>query len=174
MEIIAVLFTLASVYLTAKSSIWNWPVGIVGIAAYFVIFVTEALPLQATLQLVFIVQSIMGWLYWKKTKEIDFGDNGYRDLSLHVSIVICLTAIACTILKVTNILEIFTVSLSLLANMYIVRRKILGWVLWMATDIFMIIMFMEQKLYYSAALYLFLFIFALNGLIQWTKNLKTV
>ena len=42
-EIVAALFGVVTVYLSVRQNIWNWPVGIVNVALYVVVFYRERL-----------------------------------------------------------------------------------------------------------------------------------
>src|SRR5665647_1701525 len=69
LEILAVIFTLASVYLTTKNKVSNWPIGIFGIIFYLVVFFQVYLYAQVILQIVFLLQSLYGWYNWAKLKN---------------------------------------------------------------------------------------------------------
>lgn len=67
-EIIAVIFSLISVWLTSKSSIWCWPTGIIGIIFYFILFYQSSEYCNMLLQFAFLFQSISGWINWNKKR----------------------------------------------------------------------------------------------------------
>ena len=64
LELVAVLFTLANVWLAIKEKIWTWPAGIVSVLLYFIVFWRSHLYLNAGLQVVYLVLSIHGWYEW--------------------------------------------------------------------------------------------------------------
>ena len=64
LEIAAVLFTLANVWLAVKENMWTWPTGIVSVILYAVVFYQSRLYANAGLQLVFFILSIQGWYEW--------------------------------------------------------------------------------------------------------------
>src|ERR1700682_5774937 len=63
MEIVAVVMTLVGIVLTIKERISCWPVAIVGILAYLVVFIRARLYADAALQPIYVVQNIYGWWY---------------------------------------------------------------------------------------------------------------
>ena len=65
MEIIAVLFSLISVWLTSKDKIWCWPTGIIGVIAFACLFYTKGEWANVGLQFIFLFQSISAWINWK-------------------------------------------------------------------------------------------------------------
>src|ERR1700682_53251 len=64
MEIVAVVMTLVGILLTIKERISCWPVAIVGILAYLVVFIRARLYADAALQPIYVVQNLYGWWYW--------------------------------------------------------------------------------------------------------------
>src|SRR5262245_30699066 len=63
-ELVAMAFGLASVILTVRESVWCWPVGIVMVALYIVIFWRQGGYAQCGLQVVFLVVQVYGWYEW--------------------------------------------------------------------------------------------------------------
>src|SRR6267142_5193255 len=68
-EIVAVLMTLIGIVLTIKERISCWPVAIVGILAYLVVFIRARLYADAALQPIYVVQNLYGWWYWARGGE---------------------------------------------------------------------------------------------------------
>jgi nicotinamide mononucleotide transporter len=173
MEIIAVIFTLISVYLTIKSSIWCWSTGIIGIVAYLYIFLIQHLYSQSALQIFFIIQSIYGWYYWGKNKEVKYNWISTKKLIIDLVAVLTLLSIFTLLESKTNnpqpMLDVLTTLLSLLATWYMAKKIIFHWLIWIICDIFTVLLFMNQKLYWSAGLYTLLMIMCINGLITWFK-----
>ena len=64
LEIAAVLFILANVWLATKENIWTWPTGIVGVILYTIVNYKAHLYANAALQIVYFGLSIMGWYEW--------------------------------------------------------------------------------------------------------------
>ena len=61
--------TLVGIVLTIKEKISCWPVAIVGILAYLVVFIRARLYADAALQPIYVVQNIYGWWYWARGGE---------------------------------------------------------------------------------------------------------
>ena len=177
-EIIAVIFTLLSVYLTIKIKIINWPVGIIGILGYAILFFQQHLYAQLVLQVIFILQSIYGWIYWQRDKYNKVIFIEPVKMIIHIIIIMILTPILSFFLKeYTNNpqpeLDAVTTLLSLLATWYMAKKIIYNWLIWLLTDFFFVVMFMKQHMYWSVALYLFFIFLVIKGLIQWAKSITT-
>ena len=63
-EIVAVIFGLWSIWLTAKEHVICWPTGIVNCVLFFAIFHQVQLYSDMLLQIYFIAMSIYGWWRW--------------------------------------------------------------------------------------------------------------
>jgi nicotinamide mononucleotide transporter len=175
MEIIAVIFSLWSVYLAIKVNIWTWLIGLIGILAYFIIFTENHLYAQVVLQVIFFGQSIYGWIYWysNEKKRPSFTIKPLR-LIIDLAVVGVLTPVLALILRSTNdpqpIFDAVTVLLSILATWYMIKKCIFNWLVWCIADVFFIIMFLNQKMYWSAGLYTIFALLSIKGVIQWRKK----
>jgi nicotinamide mononucleotide transporter len=61
LEFVAVLFGIAGVWLSIPESIWNWPVGMINVALFAVLFWTQHLYANSALQVVYFGLSVYGW-----------------------------------------------------------------------------------------------------------------
>src|SRR6056297_3344138 len=81
-EIFAVIFTLACVWLASKRHILSWPIGIVGIIFYAIVFWDSKLYSDFGLQFIFLYQSIYGWYLWNQNKEKNSNQTNVEKLRL--------------------------------------------------------------------------------------------
>jgi len=171
MELLAVIFSLFSVILTVKNSKYCWPVGIIGIIFYTIIFFQTGLMGNFILQFLFVVQSLLGWYNWNKkdATKIDWLQNRLKLLFLPVlyAIVVIFTIKSGSTLPY---LDSITTTLSITAMFLIAYRKIEGWLFWIAVDSVSIYMFYILGLYLSSFIYFIFLILATSGLIKWIKN----
>ena len=63
-EAIGVAFGIASVYLLARQRIWGWPIGLVNVALFIVVFYDARLYADAALQVVYVGLCLYGWRTW--------------------------------------------------------------------------------------------------------------
>ena len=176
-ETLAVLFTLISVYLTIKSNILCWLFGIIGIILYLFIFFKSNLYMQSALQIIFLIQSIFGWYYWDLNKEEIYKFISGRALVIDIIVSIILISISTFFISKNNknvdpqpLLDSITTVLSILATWYMARKVIYHWIIWIIVDIFSIILFLSQHLYYSVGLYILLMFMCVNGMISWVRK----
>lgn len=179
MELIAVILTLICVILTVKLNIWCWFFSILASIAYMYVFYQQNIYFQILLQFIFIGQSIYGWYNWRKISEPVKPTSSWLGFLIGIYSVLIFTIILISVLhKKTNnpqlSLDIFTTLLSLFGTWLLARKNVFGWLVWIITDIFLIKLFLNQELYWSATLYVVLLILSTKGLIQWIKNTETV
>lgn len=179
-EIIAVVFSLISIVQTIQQNYWCWITGIIGIVAYLFLFQEQKLYCQMILQIVFIIQSIYGLLNWGKTKNhlpvttLSNTKFGWYILTTGIISFIMLGILRDNFNSSQPVLDVVTTTLSLLATWYLTKKYIDNWIIWIVTDFFFIIMFINQHLFLSAFLYFIFLLLAIKGFISWRKSSTTV
>lgn len=181
-EIIAVVFSLACIWLAVKKHPLNWPVGLAGVAAYMVLFWQVKLYADMLLQLVFIAQGIYGWYNWMKRKDqeaeiqVSYLNNRQR---LFYAVLILVVAFAWSYILVhytdasTPYVDAFVATLSLVANWLMAKKKTDNWALWILADAIYVGLFWYKELYLSSGIYVIFLILASKGLIDWNKKNDT-
>jgi nicotinamide mononucleotide transporter len=180
LELVAVIFTLANVWLAIKEKIWTWPAGIISVLLYLIVFWRSHLYLNAGLQVVYFVLSIHGWYEWlhggaNKT-ELTITRASARLWSVLISIGLVLTLILLWILRATThdaslpIWDALTTAFSIVGQ-YMLNMKIVeNWLIWALVDVIYVVMFIDQKLYPTAILYAFFVFLCLKGLLDWHRT----
>jgi nicotinamide mononucleotide transporter len=177
-EILAVVATLASVWLSVRRNILTWPTGMVGVSAYFVVFLRTRLYADMALQVLFFVQCSYGWWAWRRIEQR--AKPPIRKLSARgrVAVVVGVAAVA----GITGtLLHRYTDAsapywdatasvLSIAANQLLARRLLENWVLWIAADAIYVGIFAWKELYLSAALYALFLGMVIVGLRRWTRE----
>lgn len=182
LEVVAVVVTIAAVWLTARQVIWCWPLALISVSLYAVVFFQAKLYADMGLQAVYFVLALYGWWAWLHGSE----EHGELRVSLagwstRVGLVV-LGALSGLLLGLT--LERFTdaslpfmdsslSSFSIVAQ-WLQTRKILGaWLLWIALDVFYVGMFVFKGLYLTAGLYAVFLWLASMGFISWRRSMAT-
>jgi nicotinamide mononucleotide transporter len=175
-EVVAVLATLASVWLSVRRNILTWPTGIVGVSAYFVVFLRERLYADMALQVLFFVQCSYGWWAWHRGEQL--AEPPIRTLSARGRVAVA-AGVAAVALIVGTLLDRNTNAavpywdatasiLSITANQLLARRLLENWVLWIVADAVYVGIFAWKGLYLSAALYALFLGMVVVGLRRWT------
>jgi len=172
MEIIAVLFSLISVWLTSKNKIWCWPTGIIGILAFAYLFYTKSEFANFWLQGLFLAQSIYAWINWNKNNEIkSLKKTEFFEILSYLAPTLLIVSYL-TIESTHPILDTITTTLSIFGMFLLLFKKIEAWYFWIVADILYIILFIQNQLYLSSFIYLVFLILSIQGLINWNKIKK--
>jgi nicotinamide mononucleotide transporter len=177
-EIIAVIFSLTSVILTVKNNILCWPVGIIGIIFYLLLFQENHIWGNMVLQVLFIVQSIFGWINWNKPSKYPISWIYPHNRGTVFISMLLLSFIMVIFLRENGgkmpYFDGITTSLSIVAMVLLSYRKIDNWIYWIIADMIFIFFFYINSLYLSAGIYLVFLLLAISGLTQWKKSIKVV
>ncbi|WP_183557199.1 nicotinamide riboside transporter PnuC [Mucilaginibacter sp. SP1R1] len=171
---------IACVYLAAKQSIWNWPISIISVLAYLVVFYESKLFGDAGLQIYFLGTSIYGWYFWLKKQE-----RHEKPLSSLTSkqymAVIATTLLLSGLLGLflhkftsTNVpyIDGFCTAISFIAQLLMTRKILQNWALWIFVDACYIPLYIYKSLYVTAILYMILFVLACIGYADWLREYK--
>ena len=180
-EVVAVVATLLSVWLSVRRNILTWPTGIVGVSAYFVVFLRTRLYADMTLQLLFFIQCIYGWWAWRRSTQR--AEPPIRTLSMRGRAAVVLGVAALAWLAGTLLTRYTDASapywdatasvLSLTANQMLARRLLENWVLWIVADALYVGIFTFKGLYLSAGLYALFLAMVIAGLRRWTREYRS-
>lgn len=180
LDIIVSLITLLAVILTARQNIFCWVFGLISTTMLTYIYFINTMYAQVLLQLIFLFQCIYGWYYWKiNSKNINFNLThvGFsciiKDLLIFVAIGLYM-GIICKYFNISKqpILDSVTAFIGLLANWYVIRKIIQGWLLFMLFNILLIIMLLLNGSYILVWLNIILFFLSLNGYVSWKLKFK--
>jgi nicotinamide mononucleotide transporter len=179
-EVVAVVMTLIGIVLTIKEKIACWPVAIVGILAYLVVFIRARLYADTALQPIYVVQNIYGWWYWAHGGARGQGDapivvlSGRGRASWLAGTVVVSFVVGAALARWTNAAAPYadaTLSTtSLVANWLLARKVLENWWLWIAVNVGYVILFWRKHLQLSAGLYAVLLILAIAGLVEWRRS----
>jgi len=166
------------VWLLVEENIWNWPIGIANNAFYVVVFFRARLFADMSLQVVYIILSIIGWYLWLH------GGTGHgrlrvqrthwrEGLALGVAVVamtVAGTAFLRTVRDSAPFLDALTTSISLAAQYMLTRKLIENWHLWIAVDVIYIGLYASRSLPLTAVLYAIFLTMCVVGLLEWRRS----
>ena len=179
-ELVAVVMTLVGIALTIKERISCWPVAIVGILAYLVVFIRARLYADAALQPIYVVQNIFGWWYWARGGERGHGQapivildwpSRLRWLAGTVAVSLLVgVALARWTNAAAPYADAALSTTSLVANWFLAKKILENWWLWIAVNVGYVILFWRKNLLLSAGLYAMLLALAVAGLMEWQRS----
>jgi nicotinamide mononucleotide transporter len=183
LEILAAVSGVISVYLGTRQSVWSWPIGIVNVAIYFVVFLQARLYAGAGLQIVYLLLALYGWYQWlpggadRSTLAVSRSTLRTLGTLLPVNVLAGL-ALGGFLGSQTNAalpwLDSLLTTTSLLAQWLLTRKKVETWMLWIVVDLVYVPMYISQGLYATAGLYAVFLGLAGLGLRDWTRSMTAV
>ncbi|GAA4188083.1 nicotinamide riboside transporter PnuC [Gryllotalpicola kribbensis] len=189
-EVIGNLFGLLSALGGMRRKVWAWPVGIVGNALLFTVFLGAVFDTpnpvnllgQAGRQVMFIIVSIYGWVRWTR-RESTRGERvavtpRWASWPVRLGLVAGMlggTAVLTPLFRALGSYEpvwsdawIFVGSL--LATYGMAKGWVEFWLIWVAVDIVGVPLLFSAHYYASAAMYVFYGAFTLTGFFVWWRE----
>lgn len=177
-EIVAVLFGIANIILIIRRSVWNFPVAIVMVTLYFLIFRDAKLFSDAGLQVFFAAVNLYGWWSWNRNKA-DTGEVVVRRLTrlgYAEWIVASLALIGAWGFFMGHYTgtslpywDAAVAMLSVVAQILMTRRFVENWHWWIIVNLISIPLYVVKELYLTAGLYGVFLVLAIAGLAAWRK-----
>lgn len=179
-EIAATAVAVASVLLTVRRSLWQYPTGLAATALFLVVFWQARLYASAGLQIAFLFVQVYGWWFWL------YGDAGRRPPirswpAARVLAVCAVATVAGTLAglvlgRLTDarlpLADALILGLSLSAQFLLDRKIIQHWMVWAVVNVLSIFVYTAQGLAVTSALYVGLLLNTVWGWLVWRKALR--
>ena len=175
----AVVFNIGYVILAARQDRRCWPVGIVGLALSFLVYMAYRFYSDATLQVFYLGLSLYGWAHWARVEE-DSGKGYYRmDGRLWIGV---LAVGSLTGLALGHFWKGFgaavpygdglTTTFSILCTWLTARRYLENWLLWILIDLGCVYLYILKGLNVFAGLFLVYAGLAVWGYLRWKRQFQ--
>jgi nicotinamide mononucleotide transporter len=177
LEWTAALCSILGVWLMARRRLSAWPVGLLSVALYGLVFAEAKLYSDTLLQVAFGGFLVYGWLNWRQHAA----DEGsirivplargtlLRDLAIGLCGGVALGAAMHTFTDAAlPWLDAMLTALSLVGQWWQARRHVACWWVWIAVDVVYVGAYLFKSLHVTAALYVFFLGLAVFGLRAWS------
>lgn len=181
LELSGVISGILCVYLAAKNNIWSWPLAIISVSIYTIIFFEEKLYADTGLQIYFLFTNIYGWYFWSRKSSaedqtlITFVSKKLILISI-VSIALFTFLLGTFLFKSTDasfpFIDSFCTACSLVAQFFLARKIIENWLIWIFVDIIYVGVYLMKDLHLTAGMYALYIFIAAMGYINWKKDYK--
>jgi nicotinamide mononucleotide transporter len=188
LELTGVVTGLLCVYLAAINNIWNWPFAMVSTGIYIYIFAQEALYADALQNIYLFVINVYGWYYWSRQPA-----NAPKVPVVHIThkqiiTLLLIAALATPVLGFTLIsltkvlhyqpaaypyLDSFCTVISLTAQMFMARKVLENWLIWIFVDVIYVGIYLAKGLQPTAIMFGIYAVLALIGYLDWRKDYRT-
>jgi nicotinamide mononucleotide transporter len=180
-ELLGFITGAACVWLTVRSSVHNFWVGIANSAFFLVLFATTRLWADGGLQVVYIVLGFIGWWQWlhggKARTALVVSRATWKTLAVCIGFVAVATWGLMMLLEATHgsapFWDALTTAISLAAQYLLNAKKVETWLFWMAADIIYIPLYASKGLALTAVVYVLFLGMTILGLRSWLAAYRT-
>ncbi|WP_336945430.1 nicotinamide riboside transporter PnuC [Asaia sp. HN010] len=183
LEALAVLITMAGIWLTARRRVLGWPCSLLASLLYLVVFAKARLYADSVLQIVFCLFLAKGWYDWHRFRQTS-PDIAVQAAPRLVLLRDLLIGAGCSV-ALGTILRLWTSDaapmtdatlsvLSIIGQIWTARRFLACWPLWILVDGAYVGLFAARDLWLSAGLYAGLIAIAWYGWTSWKATLKSI
>jgi nicotinamide mononucleotide transporter len=177
LELASAVTAALGIWLTTKRKLLCWPVTLVSIFLYMLVFLRAGLYSDALLQAFFVVFTIYGWWNWwrgvQEEGEVRVMPLAKKQMGAAMAVGLvgsfALGSLAVRIHAALPHLDATLMSYSLVASWWQARRHIANWWLWIVVDLVYIGEYVYKDLILTAILYAGLVALAVLGLRDWRR-----
>lgn len=187
-EIFGTITGLITVWFAARNNIITWPFGLVNVSSFFIIFWQVNLYADMFLQVYFFSMSVYGWIFWYRQKNIIKKISIITNRNRLYTLIIMIGATVILGYFISNIhiwfpqlffkpaaypyFDAYTTVLSVIATIWMARRIIESWVLWILVDVVAIALYFLKGIKLVSIEYVIFLIMSVYGLIAWIREYK--
>jgi nicotinamide mononucleotide transporter len=182
LELAGAVTAALGIWLTTKRRLICWPVTLVSIFIYIVVFFRAGLLSDALLQVFFVVFTVYGWWHWQRGMRAE-GEVRVERLSRSSLLIAMILGIpgsfalgmaAKHLGAALPFLDATLMSYSLVATWWQARKHIANWWLWILVDTIYVGEYLYKDLRVTALLYAAFVPLAVLGLRDWRRAAQTV
>jgi nicotinamide mononucleotide transporter len=187
LELTGAITGLLCVYLAAINNIWNWPFAIVSTGIYIFVFADAALYADMGQNVYLFFINLYGWYYWSRqpanTPKVPVVRINTKQVATLITVVAFLSpALGFLLVKLAPILhyqpaafpylDSFCTVVSLTAQVYMARKVLENWLIWIFVDIVYTGIYISKDLQPTAIMFAIYALLALYGYIDWRRIYK--
>jgi nicotinamide mononucleotide transporter len=177
LELVGALTSALGIWLTTRRLLICWPVVLIAIFIYMVVFYRAGLLSDALLQVFFVVFTFYGWWNWwrgvREEGEVRVAPLSIRSMTIALILGVIGSIFLGTLAKRLHAalpyLDAVLMSYSLVANWWQARKHIANWWLWIAVDVIYVGEYLYKNLWPTALLYAAFVPLAILGLRDWRR-----
>lgn len=181
LELTGAITAALGIWLTTRRLLICWPITLISIFLYMVVFYRAGLLSDALLQVFFVVFTVYGWWHWwrgvRQEGEVRVIPLGRSSLVIAIALGVpgsfALGVLAKHLHAALPYLDAVLMSYSLVATWWGARKHIANWWLWIILDTVYIGEYIYKDLWPTALLYAGLVGLAVLGLRDWRRAAAT-
>ena len=192
LEFFGTALNIITVWLCARKSVWNWPIGIAAVILFGVLFYQIRLYSDFFEQVYYFLTGFWGWWVWSRLRKGSKDGGNVETISRNtlgenaawgVALVIGTLVLGAFMARIDTIfpqwfpeaasfpyLDAFTTVASFIAQILLIRQRLENWYLWITVDIIGVWLYYEKEVKFVSVLYFIFLIIATSGLIRWQRK----
>ncbi|MBK9272098.1 MAG: nicotinamide mononucleotide transporter [Saprospiraceae bacterium] len=187
-EFLGTIFGICAVWLAAKSKMLTWPVGLINVVLFFMIYFQVQLYADMFLQIYFFAIGLYGWIFWKKEEEQRKSIHALNRFEIVQALIwiLLLTAVLGWMISKIHLWwpalfnkeaafpywDTLVAVASIFANTLLARRVIQNWPIWIAVDLICIVLYISKGIYFVAFEFVIFTLLACLGWYEWNKKFQ--
>lgn len=180
-ELVGVLTGIVNVWLAARQNIWTWPVGLVSVSMYVLVFYDARLYADMGLNAFYFVTSLYGWYIWlyggKNHGERKVGHVRRKELAVLLGLGAAFTVgLGYFLDNYTNAdlsyADAGTTAISLIGYWMMAKKQLENWLVWLVVDVLYVGIYFYKELYLTSFLYFVFLLLCVKGYRDWQKDLQ--
>jgi len=190
-ELVGTILYLWSVWLISKRWVLTWPVGIISVLLYMVLFYQIRLYSDAIEQVYYLGASVYGWIVWNRSAQNegqvqDVGYGSLRSVLMWIILTVIFSFLVGIFMSRVHVLlplffpeaasypllDALTTVMSFTAMWLMARKRVESWAYWIIVDVIGIWLYFVKDVKFISLLYIVLLVMAINGLRSWHRASK--
>lgn len=187
-ELVGTILYVWSVWLIAQRRMLTWPVGIVSVVLYGLLFYQIRLYSDTLEQIYYLFASVYGWWHWRRSakaadQELRVSYSSRRSLIVWAVVTLGLSIVAGNLVSQVHLLlpavfpepasfpflDALTTVMSFVAMWLMARQRVESWIYWVVVDVIGIGLYYAKEVKFIALLYVILLVLAIKGLLAWHR-----
>ncbi len=179
-EPVAVLFGLLGIWYLKKEKLIGFPLGIINVLTYILIFLVSGLYANAAINFYFFLMQGYGWYNWSRKSgqenSVVISSTGRKGWFIALSaIILSFVMIRYLLIRFTGsevpTWDALTTAIYVVAQWMISMKKIENWILWFVADVIMVVLCIAQGLYFTSFQYAVFTLIAVLGYREWRTKM---
>lgn len=183
LEIIGVLFGLASVLFAKKNNILVYPTGIISTIIFVYLLNKWGLMGDMMINIYYTTMSVYGWYLWsrKSDDKLELPISRVTSKETYYGVILFLITIIFVLFvynyfdKLTHwtaYIDTFTTGVFFVGMWLMAKRKLENWILWVIGDLVSIPLYFYRGYTFTSIQYAIFTVIAVYGYMEWKKNLN--
>lgn len=188
LELVAVIFGIASVWYARKENILVFPFGILSVLLFIYIFFAGKMYANTGINIVYLLTNAYGWYNWSRKRNnkhvVKITKNTTKQNVLIILFAVVFYVGVLFLLRWYNRADLdylqsskawmdaMNSSIFLCATILMTVKKLENWYFWIAGDVISIPIFLAQGFYFTGFQYAVFLVLALSGLKEWRKKMS--